>query len=526
MNHPAELHLFPYRYFPYELELAKREILALGGEEPIKSPRSFMASGLKPEAADRLTYFSQVVTPQGERIIPLQALLEESDRNGRTNGARRRQHTRYSAHGIHEYRGKFNPQVVRSVCNMVGLRAGSRLWDPFCGSGTVLLEAFHGRMSALGTDRNPLGVLIANAKIAALSATPKALKENVERFASTLRERGDVLEDENVTERQIEQVVGRGWTKRIPSHEYLGGWIARPVLAQLVLALDLVDAKVPRALQGLFRVFVSEIVRAVSWQDPGDLRIRRRKDAFSNYPATSRIAEHATEQVRRITAAKECLRASGSWVRAVEGDSQDTTSLGSSARRYLEAGVDLVVTSPPYATALPYIDTQRLSLALLGLSTPQRIRTLEFEILGSREIATGVRRATETRLRSNSDKLPDRVAELCGTLLGAVSLSDGFRRINTPSLVYRYFAGMKRCVENAARALRRGGSLVLLVGPSRSTLGGRTYAIDTPKMLADIGEASGLKLVESIPLQAYHRYSLHRHNSIREESLVILRKTR
>jgi site-specific DNA-methyltransferase (cytosine-N4-specific) len=47
---------------------------------------------------------------------------------------------------------------------------------------------------------------------------------------------------------------------------------------------------------------------------------------------------------------------------------------------------DLIITSPPYATALPYIDTQRLSLIWLGLCTVTQLRRLEAEAIGSREL--------------------------------------------------------------------------------------------------------------------------------------------
>ena len=52
----------------------------------------------------------------------------------------------------------------------------------------------------------------------------------------------------------------------------------------------------------------------------------------------------------------------------------------------LQKNVDVIITSPPYATALPYIDTDRLSLlSILGLPSKKRRKT-EFVLTGSREI--------------------------------------------------------------------------------------------------------------------------------------------
>jgi len=86
----------------------------------------------------------------------------------------RRQSTRYSVHGLHEYKGKFNPQIVRATANLLrlGLDRKAQILDPFCGSGTSLVEAAHMGWDALGTDINPLAILISNAKIQALKIQP------------------------------------------------------------------------------------------------------------------------------------------------------------------------------------------------------------------------------------------------------------------------------------------------------------------------------------------------------------------
>jgi RMKL-like, methyltransferase domain len=515
----AQLRLFEYRYFPYELELAHREVSALAGRAPTRVNGHFVVRGLRPSRAEKLTYFREVVVANGDSIVPLQARLEASDGNGR-EGAARRQRTRYSAHGIHEYRGKFNPQIVRSTCNLLGLDEGGTIWDPFCGSGTVLLEALHAGMSAIGTDQNPLGVMIANAKLAAVSSTPRVLENVAGRFLEEIEPSIGLEEAERPNRRVV-----RLFETKLPHVDYLTAWFPPLVLAQLALALAAVEKVVPLRLKSFFRILVSDIVREVSWQDPDDLRIRRRKDARDNYPALSRIREHVVEQVRRIVAARKEIGEPRGWQRAFEADSQDGRMLSGRARQFLSEGVDLVMTSPPYATALPYIDTQRLSLVLLGLASPEHVRRLEFQLLGSREIVNRSRVETESRLVHNLDELPALVAARCRELLESVDAKrDGFRRINMPSLVYRYFVGMQRVIREIARALRRGGRLALLVGPNSTNLGGVHHVIDTPQLLAAIAEATGLRTVETLPLQAYQRYSLHQHNSIREEVLLVSRK--
>ena len=61
----------------------------------------------------------------------------------------------YLTHGLHSYKGKFFPQLVRSLLNHAEAGPGSVVVDPFVGSGTVLRVASELGMPAIGIDLNP-----------------------------------------------------------------------------------------------------------------------------------------------------------------------------------------------------------------------------------------------------------------------------------------------------------------------------------------------------------------------------------
>ena len=112
-----------YRYFPYERVLAQREVSALlkpvelvATEDGLQVTGKFKKAHLK-----RLVYFGGYRS-NGRVISTLQHDLESSCT---VTGAQKRQSTRYSVHGLHEYKGKFNPQVVRGVLNILGMPAQS-----------------------------------------------------------------------------------------------------------------------------------------------------------------------------------------------------------------------------------------------------------------------------------------------------------------------------------------------------------------------------------------------------------------
>lgn len=523
-----DLRFHAYRYFPYERRLAELEVERFFGVEPKvvnESLRVQTLNGVDPRLLERLTYFQQVVGDDKGIVIPQQARLEASATDHDDPRRLRRQHTRYSAHGLHEYRGKFNPQVVRISMNLLGLESGSRVWDPFCGSGTVPLEALHQGFNALGVDLNPLAVLIANAKLAAVRARPESLERAADAVIARVQRRWTSLEKRGLGIGAIERFLGSDWANRFGCSEYLARWFPMPVLAQFSLILDSIDELAPASLRGVFRVVLSDIARQVSWQDPGDLRIRRRKDPAPNYAAVQLFVTALRDRVGTIVAARGHVSPRGRWQRAFEGDSCCARSLPAEARRFLRAGVDCVLSSPPYATALPYIDTQRLSIALLGLASPQQIRHLDAALVGSREISTRQRLELEAGIQHNTARLAPAAWQLCKDLKGAYDpAADGFRRQNTPAVVYRYFAGMTRAMGAAKQSLKRGGSLVFIIGPSRTRLGGAEYLIDTPTLLAATGRHLGLEPVEMHELDAYSRYDVHSRNSIREEQLLMMRR--
>lgn len=68
-----------------------------------------------------------------------------------------------SVHGIYPYRGKISAVDARRVIRQIP--NGMTVLDPFCGSGTIVYEAAHAGMNAIGVDANPLAVLLTEGKL-------------------------------------------------------------------------------------------------------------------------------------------------------------------------------------------------------------------------------------------------------------------------------------------------------------------------------------------------------------------------
>jgi SAM-dependent methyltransferase len=66
-------------------------------------------------------------------------------------------------HGFHNYSGRMHPSMARGAIAALS-KPGTRVLDPFCGSGTVLVEAMAAGRIAIGVDASPLAILIARVR--------------------------------------------------------------------------------------------------------------------------------------------------------------------------------------------------------------------------------------------------------------------------------------------------------------------------------------------------------------------------
>lgn len=523
-----------YKYLPYELRLAERELEALFGISPEAHSGGFAVEvdeqGWQ-KTASRVTYFREAIAENGERVIPRQALLEASVNSSSQAcltgleivPSLTRQSTRYGAHGMHEYRGKFNPQIVRAIGNLLELSPGDWILDPFCGSGTTLLEAAHNDWNAIGLDINPLGIEIANAKLAALSVSPDDLMIFSSRLTENLGLRVAGLSfNLPFNDRQKNRVGGPQWDHELPNLTYLQAWFTESVLVQLAAILQAITEVSEPGIQSIFRVVLSNIIRQVSLQEPADLRIRRRKSPPSNVPAIPLFVDTLTSWVRTLLKARRCIQPGlATFQRAILGDVRNAANVIGGASPYKT--FDAAITSPPYVTALPYIDTQRLSLAVLGLIDAADIRTTEQKLIGNREISNRQRQIWEEALHQNQFGLPNACWQFCCELAAAVDPEgDRFRRQNMPALVYQYFSEMAQMFEQVKCLLRPSARFVHVVGSNVTKLGGRQFVIDTPYWLASLAEQRGFRQIESLKLDTYQRFDVHKANSIRREAMLFL----
>ena len=487
---------FPYRYMEYEKAMMKREIVTMFPHAiPMLDQRESVITNLREEDLASLYWltFIREYKIGNEWYETYQCRVEKDDTLKVA-----KQHTRYSTHGIHEYKGKFNPQIVHCMINLFGITDKCRVLDPFNGSGTTILECAHLGIHADGTDINPMACFISNAKINSLSIDVRSAKGILNSFFDNYkthkanREKTDDLR------------IG-----------YLKKWIPEENL-EILEDIRTFAVEQEKSLQSLILVLASDLIRDYSYQEPFDLRIRRRKSPMPDTPLLQVFRENVEKHIRKIEEIQLCLGPIKTENRAVNCDIKYD-------KPFNDVLFDAALTSPPYVTALPYIDTQRISLVWLGLCDANEIKELEASLIGSREMLNKKKASWIASMSINEAELPENLYSLVCEMQASLTDSDGFRKQAVPVLLYRYLTEMKSMFLNVSSMLKNGAPYALIIGHNKTTLGGKKFLLNTPELLAELAESCGWIIEAIIPLETYKRYGINSKNAIGEESMVVLR---
>jgi hypothetical protein len=561
-----------YLYYPnyklrdYEADLAQKEVVAITGEIPEQIDgglRLISQTSFNTDTLQRLTFFHRIEVRNGlmqwsgptyqtllENTAKIARKVESPDQVSRVlnqitqpmNGRKESQHV---THGIHDYKGKFYPQLVKSLLNYLGAQEGDVILDPFIGSGTTIVESYFANMIGVGVDLNPLAHLISKGKMSCLSLSPEVMIEESDSLLQRISKarskiigetsQGGLCADlsqvapmprqDNELISLCREIVPLPYSTE--ELNYLFSWFSPFILLKLFLVLREIERVADERLKLLFHVLLSDIIRDCSQQDPHDLRIRRRRLPLQNAPVFELFRERVLETSKQLVAFLSTSKTCG--VRGIDWECHygDTRNLRVLPSRYLtrDDSVDFSITSPPYATALPYLDTDRLSLAFLRLAHPHQHRHLGDAMIGNREIVPGVRRKLERDFLDHYDEspLPIEVKECIRNIYESNASADvGFRRKNMGALLYKYFNDMRLSMAEVQKVLKPGARFALIVGNNVTKAGDKQVEILTDRYLGLIGESLGMQLVEEFHITVTTEDLAHTKNSIKNNTLLIL----
>ena len=228
-----------------------------------------------------------------------------------------------ATHGFHTYPAGMHPDTAAAIIE----HCPGSVHDPFCGGGTVLIEAMLAGRDCSGTDVSPIALLVAQARVAGPEwASP--LRSASRKLAAAAQLRVDV----DVPE------VCEAWYQ--------------PHVAQEIGRLRDGIEEYDEALQPILKTVLSSILIKASYRQSDTVN---RRVTHHRPPGTTAILFHkkARELARKIE-----LNPAESLVQLAEADAR---------AQIPPEGTGLVLTSPPYPGVYDYLPMQQLRLAWLGI---------------------------------------------------------------------------------------------------------------------------------------------------------------
>ncbi len=274
-------------------------------------------------------------------------------------------------HGFHSYPARLHPATARVLAELLAHHSPKNtvLVDPFCGSGTTLVEARAAGMRAVGTDLNPLAVLVARAKTWTVPQRQRnAMRDLGHEIAGQALAAGKAARRSGAEPAPQRKPKGFDPNAR---NRRLASWFAPHVRRELeLIAMTIEDHREDDAeIADVLTACLSAILYKVS---------SRASDTDTtwvpkNVPRGA-ASRHFAQRVDLLHAGLSDLGRAGGPPDVFEAD----------ARRLHEHVPDgsaaAVLTSPPYAGTYDYAEHQRLRFDFLGL----RHRALDEGEIGSR----------------------------------------------------------------------------------------------------------------------------------------------
>jgi tRNA G10 N-methylase Trm11 len=285
--------------FIYELSLAELELKALGIDFDVTNGlREFKILNKSDEQRELIkSKGSYYKTVDGQITNYFQIIQKNQTRSV----------NQYLTHWIYPYKGKFHPQMIRALLNIIGLKEGDTVFEPFSGSGTTALEAQLLGINFIGIDISPLCVMQGKVKTGSIYVIDE-IKELKNEILANIK--SNLFQTENNYYSLIDKLSKDERVKNFY------------ILARLLAVSD---------------------------------NSRRNRDFINSFIKNIDLMIYSIKDYIEI---KEKLNLRLGDVKIEVGDSRNV--------RLPDNSVDGIITSPPYSIALDYIQNDIHSLKDLG----------------------------------------------------------------------------------------------------------------------------------------------------------------
>jgi hypothetical protein len=413
-----------------------------------------------------------------------------------------------AAHDWYRFVLSFPPHLVESYIERFGLTENNRVLDPFCGTGTTLVESRKLGIDGVGIEGNPMAHFASAVKVD-WSPDPEKLLEHATRVADNAY---TVLQKEGIEDHEHPSL----FTPRDLNGSEL------KTLAQDKLKLLLTNSISPIPLHKTL-VLLDAIEAS---RDDNFYRHERLALAKALVYSISNL--HFGPEVG-VGKMKPDAVVVGVWlnnVRAIANDLRELKQFSdveskihlSDARQPQQVleleSIDAVITSPPYPNEKDYTRTTRLESVLLGfINNKSELQALKRGLMRSN--TRNVYKGDEDDQWIAEHNEIQRIAAEIETKRIELGKTSGFEKLYA-KVTKLYFGGMARHLADLRKCLRTGAQLAYVVGDQASYF---RVLIRTGQLLADIADSLGYEIVAIELFRS--RLSTVTGDQLREETVLL-----
>ncbi len=385
-----------------------------------------------------------------------------------------------AVHDWYRFILSYPPHLVREYLQRFQMDASQRVLDPFCGTGTTLVECKKLGIPSVGIEANPMAHFASQVKLD-WSPDPASLQRHAGRLAEIACEElsRSGVSDETLPLFQAAGANGAGELRTLPAEQ-----------TQLLLA----NSISPRPLH---KTLV--LLEQLAWCS--DARFERHERLALARALVTSISNLEFGPEVGVGLVKPDAVVVGAWLSTVQMMAADLASCSDKAdvpaavhradarsvRDVVPANsVDAVITSPPYPNEKDYTRTTRLESILLGfIRNKAELRELKQGLVRSN--SRGVYRYDDDDRWVSDQPEVQRIAAAIEARRIELGKTSGFERMYA-RVTRLYFGGMARHLAELRTVLRSNARLAYVVGDQASYL---RVMIRTGQILADIAHSLG-----------------------------------
>ncbi len=399
----------------------------------------------------------------------------------------------------------FPPHLVRDYLERFGMKNNQRVLDPFCGTGTVLVECKKQGIPSIGIEASPMAQFASQVKVD-WSLEPEGLMEHARHVAESAIK---VLSAEGIEDNPLFRLVPMGH-------------LPLKTLSDEKMKLLLADSLSPLPLH-------KTLVLLDCLEEHHDERYdRHERLALAKALAFSISNLHFGPEVG-LGAVKLDAPVISAWLDVVQGMANDLYNVQVTRNTFADVyladsrqisemiephSIDAVITSPPYPNEKDYTRTTRLESVLLGfIQDKAELQALKRSLLCS-NTRNVYKDDLHDQLVAGYAKI-QQIAEAIEAKRIELGKTSGFERLYARATKL-YFGGMVHHLTSLRTLLRPGAQLAYVVGDQASYF---RIKIPTGQLLADIALSLGYE-VTNIDLFRT-RFSTATKEELREEVVVL-----